>query len=95
MFEVLSDNRVGMPAVIKASKDPLLFLAPGRLALAKLEQVLAGQFDAPFRLKDALVPVLSMWRTTNTEAGRAGSRFATAARISLNTCRDIHRHSTP
>src|SRR5205823_6379760 len=58
MFEVLSDNRVGMPAVIKASKDPLLFLAPGRLALAKLEQVLAGQFDAPFRLKDALAPVL-------------------------------------
>src|SRR5213083_1101023 len=58
MLEVLSDNRVEMPAVIKASKDPLLFLAPGRLALAKLEQVLAGQFDAPFRLKDALAPVL-------------------------------------
>ena len=58
MFEVLSDNRVGMPSVIKPSKDPLLFLAPGRLALAKLEQVLAGQFDAPFRLKDALAPVL-------------------------------------
>ena len=58
MFEVLSDNRVTMPSVIKPSKDPLLFLAPGRLALAKLEQVLAGQFDAPFRLKDALAPVL-------------------------------------
>jgi len=58
MFEVLSDNRVGMPAVIKESKDPMLFVAPGRLALAKLEQVLAGQFDAPFRLKDALAPVL-------------------------------------
>jgi len=36
----------------------LLFLGPGRLALAKLEQVLAGQFDAPFKLKDALTPVL-------------------------------------
>jgi chromosome partitioning protein len=58
MFEVLSDNRVTMPSVIKPSKDPLLFLAPGRLALAKLEQVLAGQFDAPFRLKDALAPVM-------------------------------------
>jgi len=58
MFEVLSDNRVGMPAVIKASKDPLLFLAPGRLALAKLEQVVAGQFDAAVRLKDALAPAL-------------------------------------
>jgi chromosome partitioning protein len=58
MFEVLSDNRVGMTAVIKPTKDPLLVLGPGRLALAKLEQVLAGQFDAPFRLKDALAPVV-------------------------------------
>ena len=58
MFEVLSDNRVTLPSVIKPSKDPMLFLAPGRLALAKLEQVLAGQFDAPFRLKDALAPVV-------------------------------------
>src|SRR2546430_3391080 len=57
MFEVLSDSRVGLATVIKPSKDPLLFLAPGRLALAKLEQQLAGQFDAPFRLKDALAPV--------------------------------------
>jgi cellulose biosynthesis protein BcsQ len=54
MFEVLSDSRVGMTAVIKPTKDPMLFLGPGRLALAKLEQVLAGQFDAPFKLKDAL-----------------------------------------
>ena len=58
MFEVLSDSRAGIPTVIKATKDPLLFLCPGRLALAKLEQQLAGQFDAPFRLKDALAPVL-------------------------------------
>src|SRR2546425_7968183 len=27
-------------------------------SLAKLEQVLAGQFDAPFKLKDALGPIL-------------------------------------
>src|SRR5260370_11917347 len=58
MFDVLSDSRVTMAAVIKPSKDPLLFLAPGRLALAKLEQVLAGQFDSPFKLKDALTPAL-------------------------------------
>ena len=58
MFEVLSDSRVGMAAVTKTTKHPLLFLCPGRLSLAKLEQVLAGQFDAPFRLKDALAPVL-------------------------------------
>ena len=58
MFDVLSDSRVTMAVVIKPTKDPNLFLGPGRLALAKLEQVLAGQFDAPFKLKDALTPVL-------------------------------------
>ena len=58
MFDVLSDSRVTLATIIKQTKDPLLFLAPGRLALAKLEQVLAGQFDAPFKLKDALTPVL-------------------------------------
>ena len=58
MFDVLSDTRATMATVIKPTKDPNLFLGPGRLALAKLEQVLAGQFDAPYRLKDALAPVL-------------------------------------
>ena len=58
MFDVLSDSRVTLVTVIKPTKDPMLFLGPGRLALAKLEQALAGQFDAPFKLKDALTPVL-------------------------------------
>src|SRR5947207_12138291 len=58
MFDVLSDTRATMATVIKPTKDPNLFLGPGRLALAKLEQVLAGQFDAPYRLKDALAPVV-------------------------------------
>jgi len=44
MFDVLSDSRVTMATVIKADQDPMLFVGPGRLALAKLEQVLAGQF---------------------------------------------------
>ena len=58
MFDVLSDARATMESVIKPTKDPMLFLGPGRLALAKLEQVLSGQFDAPYRLKDALAPIL-------------------------------------
>ena len=33
-------------------------MAPGILALARLEQQLAGQFDAPYKLKDALTPIL-------------------------------------
>jgi chromosome partitioning protein len=58
MFEVLNESRAPMAQVVKPTKDPMLFLGPGRLALAKLEQVLAGQFDAPYRLKDALAPIL-------------------------------------
>jgi chromosome partitioning protein len=57
MYEVLSDTHTPMADVVKATKDPMLFLGPGRLALARLEQVLTGQFDAPFRLKDALAGV--------------------------------------
>src|SRR6201998_2498954 len=58
MFDVLGDHRAEMASVIKTTKDPMLSVAPARLALAKLETVLAGQFDAPYRLKDALAPVV-------------------------------------
>jgi chromosome partitioning protein len=58
MFDVFSDHAVGMDKVIRPTKDPNLFVAPARLALAKLEQQLAGQFDAPFKLKDALTPIV-------------------------------------
>jgi chromosome partitioning protein len=58
MYDIFADHAVGMDKVIRATKDPFLFVAPARLALAKLEQQLAGQFDAPFKLKDALGPVL-------------------------------------
>jgi len=59
MFDVLSDTHAPLVNVIKPSKkDAMLSVGPGRLALAKLETVLAGQFDAPYRLKDALAPVL-------------------------------------
>jgi len=58
MFDVLSDTRMPMANVIKPTKDAMLSVGPGRLALAKLETALSGQFDAPYRLKDALAPVL-------------------------------------
>jgi len=58
MFDVLGDHRAEMAAAIKPTKDPMLFVAPAKLALAKLEQQLAGQFDAPFKLKDALAASL-------------------------------------
>ena len=43
MFDVLSDAHTPLVNVIKpATKDPMLSVGPGRLALAKLETVLAG-----------------------------------------------------
>src|ERR1700740_656316 len=57
MFDVLGDHRAEMASVIKVSKDPMLSVAPAKLALAKMEQQLAGEFDAPFKLKDALAPI--------------------------------------
>jgi chromosome partitioning protein len=59
MFDVMGDHHAEMASIVKVSKDPMLSVAPARLALAKLEQQLAGQFDAPFRLKDALSPILN------------------------------------
>jgi chromosome partitioning protein len=58
MFDVFTDRAIEIAKVIRPTKDPNLFVAPARLALARLEQQLAGQFDAPFKLKDALAPIL-------------------------------------
>ena len=58
MFDVLGDTRTPITNAVKPTKDSNLFVGGGRLSLAKLETVLAGQFDAPYRLKDALAPIL-------------------------------------
>ena len=57
-YDIFSEHPVPLVNIIRPTKDPYLFVAPSRLALAKLEQQLAGQFDAPFKLKDALTPIL-------------------------------------
>src|SRR5712691_7300692 len=58
MFDVLGDHRAELASILRTTKDPMLSVAPARLTLAKLEQQLAGQFDAPYKLKDALSPIL-------------------------------------
>ncbi len=58
IYDVFTDHPTDLEKLIRPTKDPFLFVAPSRLALAKLEQQLAGQFDAPFKLKDALGSVL-------------------------------------
>ena len=58
VYDIFTDHAVEMAKIIRPTKIENLFIAPARLALARLEQQLSGQFDAPFKLKDALAPVL-------------------------------------
>ncbi len=58
IYEVFTEHPGDLPKIIRPTKSPDLFVVPARLALARLEQQLAGQFDAPFKLKDALTPLL-------------------------------------
>ncbi len=57
MFDVLSDHHAELASVLRPTRYEMLVVAPAKLSLAKLEQQLAGQFDAPFKLKDALAPI--------------------------------------
>lgn len=57
IYDVLSDHRLPLDALVRPTSAPNLSLVPSRISLAKLEQVLVGQFDAPFRLKDALASI--------------------------------------
>jgi len=57
VYDAISEPNVGFPDVIVESKQPNLFIAPSRIALAKLEAKLVGELDAHFRLKDKLEPV--------------------------------------
>ncbi len=59
LYEVLSDHHTPLESLVRPTNTPNLSIVPSRISLAKLEQVLVGQFDGPFRLKDALTPVRS------------------------------------
>ncbi|HLW79080.1 MAG TPA: ParA family protein, partial [Terriglobia bacterium] len=53
---ILADHQMTLAEIVKPTKYANLCVAPAKIALAKLEASLVGQFDAPFRLKDALAP---------------------------------------
>lgn len=58
MYDVMIDSAVRLPEVVQPTALPHLFVAPARIALAKLEARMTGDLDAPFRLKDRLAEVL-------------------------------------
>jgi chromosome partitioning protein len=54
VYDVIAESAVGFSDVVLPSTVPNLFVAPSRIALAKLEAKLVGELDAHFRLKDRL-----------------------------------------
>ncbi|HUJ15052.1 MAG TPA: ParA family protein [Thermoanaerobaculia bacterium] len=54
MFDVLVSEELSFKDVIVPTNVPNLFLAPSKIALAKLESKLIGELDGPFRLKDKI-----------------------------------------
>ena len=57
MYDVFVDPTLALADVIKPSNQPNLWVAPSRIALAKLEARLVGELDAHFKLKDRLAVV--------------------------------------
>jgi chromosome partitioning protein len=57
MYDVLVSAEMELPAVIVPTPVENLFVAPSRIALAKLESQLIGDIDGPFRLKDRMKDV--------------------------------------
>ena len=57
MYDAIADPAVALQDVILPSTLENLFIAPSRIALAKLEAKLVGEMDAHFRLKDKLEPI--------------------------------------
>src|SRR4051794_39704569 len=54
VYDVFTDAHTSLTDVILPSNQPNLWVAPSRIALAKLEARLVGEIDAHFKLKDHL-----------------------------------------
>jgi chromosome partitioning protein len=57
VYDAISERDCTFKDVILPSTQPNLWVAPSRIALAKLEAKLVGELDAHFRLKDRLEPI--------------------------------------
>jgi len=57
MYDAFVDATLNLSDVIKPSTQPNLWIAPSRIALAKLEARLVGELDSHFKLKDRLAAV--------------------------------------
>ena len=53
-YDAIGDAACGLSDIIVPTSMPNLFIAPARIALAKLEARLVGELDSHFRLKDKI-----------------------------------------
>ena len=58
VYDVFTDPNLALADVIRPSSQPNLWVAPSRIALAKLEARLVGELDSHFKLKDRLSAVM-------------------------------------
>ncbi len=58
VYDVFTDPQLRLADVIVPSNQPNLWIAPARIALAKLEARLVGELDSHFKLKDHLSAVM-------------------------------------
>jgi chromosome partitioning protein len=61
VYDVFVDASLALSDVIQQSTQPNLWVAPSRIALAKLEGRMIGELDSHFRLKDRLSVVLDQY----------------------------------
>src|SRR6266550_4083239 len=57
VYDAVAEPDTALADVILPSTMPNLWIAPSRIALAKLEAKLVGEMDAHFRLKDKIAPL--------------------------------------
>ena len=57
VYDAIADPAISMADVILPAPLENLFIAPSRIALAKIEAKLVGEMDAHFRLKDKIEPI--------------------------------------
>ncbi|MBI4887163.1 MAG: ParA family protein [Acidobacteria bacterium] len=53
-YDAIAEAGCGLADIVQPTTLPNLFIAPGRISLAKLEARLVGELDAHFRLKDKI-----------------------------------------
>jgi chromosome partitioning protein len=61
VYDAVADPAVPLQDVILPSSLENLWVAPSRIALAKLEAKLVGELDAHFRLKDKIEPIRRLY----------------------------------